>query len=201
MAVDFYAQVSEAFPDLAIMVYANARAFRYGFPVEFWEGIAAQAPTVTSAKVSRAPELERMLEVSGGRINFVPSDMVAHDFAARSPQTTTACWATAAGMGPEPSLALMDALTGSDAQAVRRAVADIAWANEPCAHLFADQEVFASYNIQIEKARIAAAGYCRPGPARSPYHHLPDEYAAAAIACGERWRELRTRLAETSHDR
>ncbi|NED08354.1 aldolase, partial [Streptomyces sp. SID6648] len=47
----------------------------------------------------------------------------------------------------------------------------------------------------IEKARIAAAGYCRPGPVRSPYHHLPQEYATASAACGERWRELRARLA------
>lgn len=195
MAVDYYAQVSDAFPDLAIMVYANARAFRYQFPVEFWEGVAAKAPTVTSAKMSRAPSLERMIEVTGKRVNFIPSDMVAHDFAARAPETTTACWATAAGMGPEPSIALMDALARGDAAAAERASADIAWANEPVAQLIADPEIFASYNIQIEKARIAAAGYCRPGPARSPYHHLPAAYAAASAECGQRWRELRERLA------
>ena len=200
MAVDYYAQVSEAFPDLAIMAYANARAFRYQFPVEFWEGVAAQASTVTSAKVSRAPDLERMLEVTGKRVNFVPSDMVVADFADRAPETTTACWATAAGMGPEPSLAIMDALTRGDAAAADKAAADIAWANEPLAPLFADAEVFASYNIQIEKARIAAAGYCRPGPARSPYHHLPETYAAASAECGERWRELRARLAVETTD-
>ncbi|GAA1857809.1 dihydrodipicolinate synthase family protein [Actinomadura bangladeshensis] len=194
MAVDYFAQASEAFPDLALMVYANARAFRYTFPVEFWQGVSAEAPTVTSAKVSRAPHLDRMLEATGEKVNFVPSDMVVHDFAARAPKTTTACWATAAAMGPEPSIALMDALARGDAEAAGKAAADIAWANEPLAHLFADQEVFASYNTQIEKARIAAAGYCRPGPARSPYHHLPEEYAAASAQCAERWRELRARL-------
>ncbi|MEU9241461.1 dihydrodipicolinate synthase family protein [Streptomyces sp. NPDC048385] len=200
MAVDYFAQASEAFPDLALMVYANARAFRYTYPVEFWQGLSAEAPTVTSAKVSRAPQLERMLEVTGEQVNFIPSDMVVHDFAARAPKTTTACWATAAGMGPEPSIALMEALTRGDAEAAEQAVADIAWANEPLAPLFADQEVFASYNTQIEKARIAAAGYCRPGPARSPYHHLPQEYAAASAECGERWRELRARLAAAGTD-
>lgn len=201
MAVDYYSQVSEAFPDLAIMAYANARAFRYQFPVEFWEGVATKAPTVTSAKVSRAPDLERMLEVTGKRMNFVPSDMVVTDFADRAPETTTACWATAAGMGPEPSIAVMDALTRGDMVAADKAAADIAWANEPVAPLFADPEVFASYNIQIEKARIAAAGYCRPGPARSPYHHLPEKYSAASAECGERWRELRARLAAGPTDK
>ncbi|MFJ9929069.1 MULTISPECIES: dihydrodipicolinate synthase family protein [Streptomyces] len=200
MAVEYYAQASAAFPDLALMVYANARAFRYTFPVEFWQGVSSQAPTVTSAKVSRAPQLERMLEVTGKKVNFIPSDMVVHDFAARAPQTTTACWATAAGMGPEPSIALMDALRRGDSEAAGRAVAGIAWANEPLAHLFADQEIFASYNTQIEKSRIAAAGYCRPGPVRSPYHHLPEEYAAASAVCGQRWRELRERIAAGTND-
>lgn len=195
MAVDFYAQISETFPELAIMVYANTRAFRQTFPVEFWEQVANAAPTVTSAKMSRGPELERMLEVTGNRINFVPSDMVVHDFATRAPETTTACWATAAGMGPEPSIALMDALDRGDAEGADRAAADIAWANEPLAHIFGNPEVFASYNIQVEKARIDAAGYCRTGPVRSPYNHLPAEFAAAAAECAERWQELRRRLA------
>lgn len=200
MAIDYYGQTSEAFPDLAIMVYANARAFRYHFPVEFWAGVAAEAPTVTSAKMSRAPGLERMLEATGDRINYIPSDMVAHDFALRAPEATTACWATAAAMGPEPSLALMNALAQGDAAAAEQAAVAIAWANEPLASLFSDQEVFASYNIQIEKARIAAAGYCRPGPVRSPYNHLPEDYAAASAECGERWRELRARLASRPSD-
>lgn len=193
MAVDYFAQISESFPELAIMVYANARAFRYGFPVEFWEGIHAKAPTVMSAKVSKAPDLERMLEVTAGTVNFLPSDMVVRDFAARAPATTTACWATAASMGPEPSLALLDALSRGDAAAIEKADADIAWSNEPVAPLIADQELFAFYNIQIEKERIAAAGYCRPGPVRPPYHHLPEAYAVASRECGKRWLELRTR--------
>lgn len=195
MAVDYYAQVSEAFPDLAVMVYANARAFRYAFPLEFWEGVRATAPTVTSAKVSQAPELKRMHEVTGGGVHFMPIDMRVHEFAQRAPDTTTACWATAAGMGPEPSLALLDALARGDAAVTAAAAADIAWANEPVAPLFSDPELFATYNIQVEKARIAAAGYCTPGPVRSPYAHLPEEYATACRECGERWRELRTRLA------
>lgn len=198
MAVDYYAQVSKFVPGLAIMVYANVRAFRYQFPVEFWERVAREAPTVTSAKVSRAPELERMLEVAGEQINFVPSDMVAADFARRAPDTTIACWATAAAMGPEPSIALMDAIAQGDLSAMAQAESDIAWANEPVAPLIADPEIFASYNIQIEKERIAAAGYCRPGPARSPYGHLPDDYAAASRECGVRWREVRSRLAANS---
>src|SRR2546430_6210540 len=50
MAVQFYASVAEAFPDFPIMVYANARAFRFAFELDFWKRIVDKAPTVMSAK-------------------------------------------------------------------------------------------------------------------------------------------------------
>src|SRR5205085_4784026 len=57
MAAKYYAEVAELFPDLAIMVYANARAFRFGFAPEFWGQVAQRAPTVMSAKYSNTREL------------------------------------------------------------------------------------------------------------------------------------------------
>ena len=72
MAVDFYRQISEAFPEIAVMVYANARAFRYSFPVEFWEAIAIKAPTVISAKFSRPKNLPELITRSRGRNQFRP---------------------------------------------------------------------------------------------------------------------------------
>ncbi|MEA2977893.1 MAG: trans-o-hydroxybenzylidenepyruvate hydratase-aldolase [Alphaproteobacteria bacterium] len=79
MAVEYYRGASEYWPDLAIMVYANMRAFRYSFPLEFWEGVTAKAKTVTSAKSSRPSDLKRMIEVTKRRINFVPIDMAVQD--------------------------------------------------------------------------------------------------------------------------
>jgi hypothetical protein len=49
MAVQFYASVAETFPDFPIMVYANPRAFRIAFGVDFWKPIVDKAPTVMSA--------------------------------------------------------------------------------------------------------------------------------------------------------
>lgn len=190
MAVDYYKAVSEIFPDLAIMVYANARAFRYGFPLEFWAGIAKSAPTVTSAKMSRPTNLQEQIKVSEGRINFVPSDMVAPLFYEISPETTTAIWATAAGMNPAPSLALMSAIKSGDLTAIGDIAGAIAWANEPIASLVSNAELFASYNIQMEKTRINAAGYSVTGPVRPPYQDFPEDYAADARACAARWRDL-----------
>ena len=195
MAVKYYSELSALFPTLAIMVYANARAFRFKFPMEFWEAVSMQAPTVTSAKFSRPSNLKEMIAATGGRINFVPNESTIQNFFELSAETTTACWATAAGMGLEPCLAIMDAVRRIDASAVKSLAADIAWAHEPVKHIMGDPEIFASYNIQVEKIRMDEAGYCKAGPIRPPYNHMPADYEAGARECGRRWVSLRTKYA------
>ena len=190
MAVEFYRAASEFAPDLAIMVYPNARAFRYAFPVEFWAAVALAAPTVVACKSSRPTDLNTLIEVTKRRINFMPIDMQVQHFHQIAPMTTTACWATAAAMGPAPSLAVMDAVARGDGAATTKAAGDIAWANEPIVPLLQDPEVFARYNIQVEKYRIEAAGYCCPGPVRAPYHLVPREIVDASRECGRRWAQL-----------
>lgn len=199
MAVKYYAAVANALPKLAIMVYANARAFRYTFPLEFWSAVAKAAPTVTSAKFSRSAGLPQLIAATGRRINFMPIDMAVAEFHAISPETTTACWATAAAMGPEPSLAVIDAASRDDAEHLRILDQGIAWANEPILDLLHKPEEFASYNIQIEKIRIETAGYCKPGPIRPPYDVIPDVHAEAARECGRRWKQLRERLTHAAN--
>lgn len=190
MALQFYADVSAMFPKLAVMAYANARAFRFGFPQDFWAAVVKAAPTVTSAKYSRSEGLQSLIEATGGHINFVPSDMFVHEFHEISPETTTACWATAAGMGPLPSIALMKALKAGDAAATKTLVDAIAWANDPIMPLVLKPELFASYNIQVEKTRINASGYSNAGPTRPPYQDFPEEYAAPSREAGRRWSRI-----------
>jgi hypothetical protein len=50
--------------------------------------------------------------------------------------------------------------------------------------------VFAHYNLQLERLRIAAAGYCDPGPIRPPYNVIPEDLAEGVRECGRRWAEL-----------
>ncbi len=189
-AIDFYAGLSKLHPDLAIMVYANERAFRYGFPDQFWKGVVAKAPTVVATKHSRPKSLSALLGIVGKRINVVPNEMTLANFFAESPRTTTACWATAASMGPQPVVALMKAILIGDKPEIERLSSALSWANAPVKPLIADRELFASYNIQIEKARINTAGYCNAGPFRPPYQLLPAHMAEAAQACGKRWAAL-----------
>jgi dihydrodipicolinate synthase/N-acetylneuraminate lyase len=72
MAVRFYARVAETFPDFPIMVYANARAFRFAFDTDFWRRVVNVAPTVMSAKFSNRGILRDAVAATEGRVNFVP---------------------------------------------------------------------------------------------------------------------------------
>jgi len=188
-AVKFYASISEAFPDMAIMVYANEQAFRFLFPPSFWAAVAEAAPTVTSAKVgSPATYLER-LEASKGKINFLPIDMLAIAFAQQSPDTMTAMWATAACMGPQPCLALMEAIEAKDFDRALAISQDLMWANETFIPDNSFDE-FNKYNLQLEKIRFNEAGYCKAGPIRPPYDVIPQEYVENAREVGRRWLDL-----------
>ena len=190
MAVDYYAAVSQAFPDLAIMVYANQRAFRFPFAPEFWAALAKAASTVTSAKYSRAGGLPELIAATGSQINFVPNEMVVHEFYDIAPDSTTACWATASGMNPTPAVALMQAIAERNREAIDLIVSAIAWANEPIAPMVGNPNLFAHYNIQMEKTRINTADYSNCGPVRPPYQDFPAEYADQARECGQRWARI-----------
>ena len=195
MAVKYYREVAEMFPKLALMVYANARAFRFKFPLEFWAEVAKAVPNVVAAKYSRPQGLPELVAATGKRINFLPNDNAVSKFFEASPETTIACWATAASMGPAPSLAMARAIRDRDGARVQAVAKDIGWASEPLKIVTSDPEIFASYNIQIEKLRIEEAGYCKPGPMRPPYDYIPPDYEKAARECGRRWVEICKRYA------
>jgi trans-o-hydroxybenzylidenepyruvate hydratase-aldolase len=188
-AVKFYADISEAFPDMAIMVYANQHAFRFSFPPSFWAAVAAAAPTVTSAKFASPATYLDCVAAANNKINFLPIDMMAAMFAQQSPETVTALWATAACMGPQPCVALMDAIGAKDLDRAGEIAKDILWANETFIP-GGDFAVFSQFNLQLEKIRFNEAGYCKAGPIRPPYDVVPEEYAEGARECGRRWAEL-----------
>jgi dihydrodipicolinate synthase/N-acetylneuraminate lyase len=194
MAVKFYADVAATFPDFPIMVYANPRAFRFDFGVDFWEGVAQKAPTVMSAKFSSKAILKQSVAASKGRVNFVPPIGLAYEFAQISPESQTTCWIPS--VGPQVAIALMSALAAKDAERAKAVAADIAWANEPHHAITGSQEVFASYNIQLEKVLMAASGYCKTGPIRPPYDYIPDDYRKAATEGGQRYAKLREKYSK-----
>ncbi len=199
MAVEYYRAVAEMFPTMPIMVYANARAFRFNFSdPEFWSRLVETAPTAMSAKFSNPKVLLKLREASRGRIHFLPHDDAVTSFAKIAPDSTTACWATAASMGPAPSLAVINAILARDWERAEAIAADIAWASEPVNALIENAELFASYNIQVEKLRINAAGYTNCGPVRPPYAVVPADIVRDSEECGQRWKTLCAKYASVT---
>jgi hypothetical protein len=85
----------------------------------------------------------------------------------------------------------MNALAAKDAEQAKAVAEDIAWAIEPHHAITGSQEVFASYNIQMEKILMGASGYCKPGPIRPPYNVMPDDFVKASRESGQRLGKLR----------
>jgi trans-o-hydroxybenzylidenepyruvate hydratase-aldolase len=195
MAVAYYASISELFPMLPIMVYANARAFRFTFPPEFWSRVVDAAPTVMAAKFSRPALLLDALKAARGRVHFLPHETAVMRFQELAPESTTACWSIAASLGPEPAVAMIRAIQANDDVRAKAIDHDLQWAGEPIHALSTEPELFAQYNIQLEKVRINAAGYCNAGPTRPPYDFFPQNFADAAIESARRWNQLRTKYA------
>ena len=103
------------------------------------------------------------------------------------PEHVHGCWATSASMGPEPWVAAMDAIAAGDRERALTLLDAIDAVPLPVP----DWAAFAQYNLQLEKARIDAAGYARCGPPRPPYTDLPADWAEAAVANAHGWAVLR----------
>jgi dihydrodipicolinate synthase/N-acetylneuraminate lyase len=187
-AVGFFADLSEAVPDLPVMVYANRFFFKFDFPVEFWQGIVAKAPTVIATKVG-FPLTQEHLDAAGRQVNFMTGEGTIGMHYRLAPDTVSAAWATSAAMGPEPWVAFLDAVKRGDDATAEKVLADIEGVPLPIPD-FAD---FDKYNIQLEKARINAAGYTRCGPPRAPYRDLPPAWSEVAQNNGKAWAEMRAK--------
>ena len=189
-SVQFYADLSEAVPDMAIMIYSNALFFKSSFPTAFWSGVAQNAPTVITTKVTYGiGTLLEDMRVAGHRINFMPGQNNIFPAYKMARAKITACWSTSAAMGPEPVVALMEAIQKDDEQRV-----DAIWEDMRSVPAFMPPGAvsqFAQYNAQAEKWRFNAAGYVKCGPSRAPYLDLPDNWKKQAELHGKGWTELR----------
>jgi trans-o-hydroxybenzylidenepyruvate hydratase-aldolase len=180
-AVQFYADLSEAVPDLPVMVYSNSWFFKSKFPPEFWAGVAERAPGVIASKNTHGFDhyLEE-IEAVDGRINLMPGEFGVFQAWRLVGSGVTAIWSTQAALGPEPSVALMAAIDSGDKDAVEAVIADFE-AVPPYAPPGAMRnrdltDDFARYNTQVAKYRLNVSGVIKAGPLRPPYCDLPDDW-------------------------
>lgn len=194
-AVQFYRDVAEACPEMAICIYANPEAFKYEFPRPFWKQVA-EIPQVVSAKYLGIAQIAADLRLTKGKIRFLPTDNNYYAMARIDPEQNTAFWSGGVMCGPEPIIRLRDSVSrakqSGNWQDARRVADDIAGALAPLFPKGSFAE-FSKYNVGLEKARMRAAGWVKPGPCRPPYHVLPPDYVAGAEQSGRLWADLAAR--------
>ncbi len=136
------------------------------------------------------------LAVGPGHVRLLPVASQYLDAAQKYPDECVAFWTSAAVCGPAPIIALRDEVTKAKATGnwseAKRVSDDIKAGSEGLVPN-GDREAFYKYNIQLEKARIGAAGWMSVGPCRPPYYRAPADYEAGAAESGKRWAALHNR--------
>jgi trans-o-hydroxybenzylidenepyruvate hydratase-aldolase len=190
MMVQFYQDLGEAVPDMAIMIYSNPMFFKSTFPVEFWQGIGKRAPTVVTNKfvgnMMDMPNAFADLEASmdgAPNVAFLPIDFLAPVAYGIVGDRIKGVWSTSCAMGPEPIIAMVDAMHGADQKAMGVILHDMHDLPNP----IIDFAEFPKYNVQVEKTRTNAAGYINAGPVRAPYQYMPDDWRKGCEESGVAW--------------
>jgi trans-o-hydroxybenzylidenepyruvate hydratase-aldolase len=195
-SVQFYRDVAEACPDIAICVYANPEAFKFDFPRPFWAQII-QVPQVVAAKIVGIATIEADLRLTKGQIRLMPVDGSYYAAARIAPEECTAFWSGGALCGPAVQLKLRDTVAvakksggWSAAKEISAAIAAASARLIPNGN-FAE---FSKYNIGLEKARMNAAGWVKAGPCRPPYHIVPENYLEGARESGKMLAKLHAQI-------
>lgn len=191
-AVQFFKDVAEAVPDMAICVYANPFVFKFDFPPPFWAQVAA-IPQIVSAKTATAGTYLRDLAASRSAIRLMPIDAEYYAAARLDPETAVAFWSSSASCGPAPAIALRDLVTEAkrtgDWSKARALTGKITQAILPTIAM-GDMNEFQMHNIALEKGRMDVAGWLKAGPNRPPHHVVPAHIREFGRLGGEAWAAL-----------
>lgn len=197
-AVQFYRDLAEAAPEMAICVYANPFVFKFDFPPSFWAQLAT-IPQVVSAKTASAGTYLRDLKASCGRIRLMPIDAEYYAAARLDPESAVAFWSSSAACGPAPVIALRglvaEAKRSGDWSQAAVLSDKIGTAILPTI-VHGDFNEFQMHNISLEKLRMDAAGWMKTGPNRPPHHVVPERIRELGRLGGQAWAALQREYAE-----
>jgi dihydrodipicolinate synthase/N-acetylneuraminate lyase len=179
-AVEFYRQIAERFPKLAIMIYHNPLLHNVTLPVEAFARLV-QSPNVVAMKDShRTPEeFGSLMRISKGQISVFVFQTQYPKYAALG---AAGCWSIDAWRGPWPLLAMRDAVQRGDEAAAQQVVADLGDGMAQPPDL--------SWRETASKLTIGYAGYCNPGPLRPPFVIVPEEVDKRCRETAARWQTL-----------
>ncbi|MBT3791726.1 MAG: hypothetical protein HN658_06350 [Rhodospirillales bacterium] len=181
-ALRFYKDIAERFPKLGIMIYHNPALHNVTLPVPCFEELI-KIPNVVAMKDSHRDTMQfmKLQEIVKGHMSIFCSQFQFHPFYELG---AAGFWSIDAWQGPEPLLALHQAVVSGNKDLAK----EIMWDLSPVA---TDRKANLSWRETASKISIAYAGYCNPGPLRPPFVEIPPEVDKAMKARAEKWKELR----------
>lgn len=205
MQMNFYKDLSEAVPEMGIMIYSNQMYFKSDFDTEFWAGIAKYAPTVVCNKAGGGETIEHF-KVAGHQVNFVTNNGAFPALNDKAPGTFNALWSTT--FAPEPLVAYINAVNAGDKTRASEILADMRSIGQSSTsnrqqgpakaegyRIFSARMLseFAHYNAQVHKVEWNAAGYLEGGvgPFRAPYTDFPEDWAKELEDHARKWMKMR----------
>ncbi len=196
-AGNFWAHLAEAVPDMPLMIYANAYFFKTTFPTAFWRQVGERGKTAVVTKI--AYNIQNLIQdsIAAPQVNFMAGVYNAYRMTRGTPHQITTIWSSgSAGMGPEPYVALADAILRDDEQRVAEIQKDIS----SLPPLFAPApQGLAELNAQVNRYAANVAGYLKPSSTRVPYllEDMTESTTKQAEEHAKAYAELRKKYAKT----
>jgi hydratase-aldolase len=181
--VQFYKDLAEAMPNMAIMIYHNPPVFRVTIPPAGWKQLA-QVRNIVAVKQT-VTEMRHWIGVRdavGQNITILVSDNVAWPTAMFG---AGGVWSTRSSGAPEPVLRLWEACSRADwprAEEIQLELCDT-WPPVTV-------EEFHIYDTPMMKRIIDLVSDGEAGPTRRPFVHMPDNVEQAAQISAKKWKAL-----------
>lgn len=181
-AVQFYLDIAEQFPDLAIMIYHNPPLHHVTIPVGAFKQLVTKRNIVAMKDSHRNVDaFLSLMEIVQGKIKVLVRQGQLFPYTLLG---AAGCWSIDVWMGPWPILRLRDACVQEDWQTARRIAVELTRLNPTMDLRWRDHSM---------KLSINEAGYCTAGPLRPPFRYIPPEVIEESRSRGRRWKELSDR--------
>jgi trans-o-hydroxybenzylidenepyruvate hydratase-aldolase len=178
--VQFYHDIAELFPDLAIVIYHNPENHKFTIPVAAFNKLTENRNIVgmkDSHRDTRA--FVQLQKIITGKISVFVNQAQYYPFARMG---ASGCWSIDAWMGPWPVLHLRNLIAKGEDQEALRMVGELLGSGSggpPDAS-----------EGGAGKTAHERAGYYKLGPSRPPFIHFSDAAVDRANKRAEYWKGL-----------
>jgi len=178
--VDFYSQIAEMFPKLAILIYHNPVNHKVKIPVSVFPRLVKYSNIIGMKDSHRdTREFVRLMEIIRGKISVMTNQAQMFPYYRMG---SSGCWSIDAWMGPWAVLYLRNLVRARKDHEALQIITEIMSA--------AGGERPGGNEGATAKLPIEFAGYVKPGPARTPIVKFSESAIERAKKKAEGWKKL-----------